>query len=288
MELKRVALVMADISGYTRFMKIHTMSLLHAEAIITELLEAVLDHAEFPLTLSKLEGDAAFMYATLDDDRQTAAAATRDILRQVTAFFEAFHAKERALIACDTCRCEGCNHIAELKLKAFLHVGEVAFKKIRQFEELAGEDVILIHRLLKNTVPAKEYILLTERFYELSGGIGDSPLEARTEEAEGLGPVAVRVHYPAGDPTPLPPRPAPAPPSPDNPELMALANRMNDYAVKRALGRMEQPRFNHLPNTKLSPASLLDYFVVGIGNNLMEAIHYRLQRKARGSRPMLS
>ena len=282
MELKRVVLVMADISGYTRFMKIHTMSLLHAEAIITELLEAVLDHAEFPLTLSKLEGDAAFMYATLDDDRQAAAAA-QDILRQVTAFFEAFHAKERALIACDTCRCEGCNHIAELRLKAFLHVGEVAFKKIRQFEELAGEDVILIHRLLKNTVPAKEYILLTERFYELSGGIGEGPLEARTEEAEGLGSVAVRVYYPAGDATPLPPRPAPAPPTPGNPELWALTNRFNDYAVKRALGRVEQPRFSHLPNEKLNPASLLSYFVVGIGSNILATLqHQRSQKQVKG------
>jgi len=37
-------------------------------------------------------------------------------------------------------------------------------KKIRQFEELAGEPVILIHRLLKNTIQAKEYILLTQAF----------------------------------------------------------------------------------------------------------------------------
>ena len=278
MEIKRVALVLADISGYTRFMKIHTMSLLHAEAIITDLLEAVIDHAEFPLTLSKLEGDAAFMYATLDDDRPAAAAA-QDILRQVAAFFEAFHAKERALIACDTCRCEGCNHIAELKLKAFLHVGEAAFKKIRQFEELAGEDVILIHRLLKNTIPAKEYILLTDQFYALSGGLGDSPLETRTEEAEGLGAVGVRVYYPAGDATPLPPRPAPAPPSPDNPELMALGKRWNDYAIKRALGRVEQPRFSHLPNVKLSPMSLLSYFVGGIGINVPAMLRHQLSHK---------
>ncbi len=282
MEIKKVFLVLADISGYTRFMRVHTMSLLHAEAIVTELLEAVIDVAEFPLTLSKLEGDAAFLYAALDDDSRASAAA-QDILRQVTAFFEAFRAREHALIACDTCRCEGCNHIAELRLKAFLHVGEVAIKKIRQFEELAGENVILIHRLLKNTIPAKEYILLTEQFYALSGGLGDSPLETRTEEAEGLGPVGVRVYYPAGDATPLPPRPAPAPPSPDNAELLALANRFNDYAVKRALGRVEQPRFSHLPNVKLSPVSLLSYFVVGIGANVLATLQHQLsQKKAEG------
>jgi len=37
MEIKRLALVLVDISGYTRFLKAHTMSLLHAEAIITDL-----------------------------------------------------------------------------------------------------------------------------------------------------------------------------------------------------------------------------------------------------------
>ena len=152
MEIKRLVLVLVDISGYTNFIKMHTMSLLHAEAIVTDLLEAVIDHAEYPLTLSKLEGDAAFLYAKLDDEGEAGAAA-RDILNQVTEFFEAFRAKERALIACDVCRCDACDNIEQLKLKAFLHVGETVIKQIRQFEELAGENVILIHRLLKNSIP---------------------------------------------------------------------------------------------------------------------------------------
>jgi hypothetical protein len=64
---------------------------------------------------------------------------------------------------------------------------------------------------------------------------------------------------------------------------MALANRMNDYAVKRALGRVEQPRFSHLPNVKLGPASLLSYFVVGIGNNILAALQHQLsQKQAKG------
>ena len=49
MELKRVCLVLADISGYTRFTRMHFTSLLHAEEIITELLEAVIQAAAFPL-----------------------------------------------------------------------------------------------------------------------------------------------------------------------------------------------------------------------------------------------
>jgi class 3 adenylate cyclase len=265
MEIKKVFLVLADISGYTGFMRTHQANdLIHAETIITELLEAVIDASQFPLTLSKLEGDAAFLYATFADDSQAPAAA-QEILRQVTAFFNAFRAKERALIACSACRCEACDNIAELKLKAFLHVGEAAIKKIRQFEELAGQDVILIHRLLKNTVVAKEYILLTEPFYALSGGLGDSPLERRTEDAEGFNPVAVRVYYPAGDSAPLPPRPAPDQMTSD---MLAWGERMVNYTLKRTLGRVE-PHFNHLPNVKLNPASDVGLFAKMIFGKIM-------------------
>ncbi|MDQ4044698.1 MAG: DUF2652 domain-containing protein [Chloroflexota bacterium] len=265
MEIKRLALVLVDISGYTRFMRLHTMSLLHAEAIITELLEAVIDQAHHPLTLSKLEGDAAFLYAVLEDDTQAHAVA-QDVLQQVMLFFDVFNTTERALIACDACRCEACNQISRLKLKAFLHVGEAVIKKVRQFEELAGEDVILIHRLLKNSVAAKEYVLMTQAFHELSGGLAEHMPETRIEECEGLGEVCVTLYCPPGEEPALPPRPAPAAPLPGTP-FGAMLSRWNRYAARRMLGRTPRREFSHLPDTKLTPVSLWDYFVVGIGSN---------------------
>lgn len=271
MEIKRLALVLIDISGYTRFMKMHTMSMLHAEVIITELLEAVIDHAEYPLTLSKLEGDAAFLYATLEGDEH-ARAATQAILLQIDAFFDAFKTKERTLIACDGCRCEACNNISKLKLKAFLHVGQGVVKKIRQFEELAGEDVILIHRLLKNTVPAKEYVLLTQAFYDLSGGFAKRTAETRTEECEGIGPVVAQVYYPQDEDTPLPPRPAPGPPVPGTASA-ALRERWNAYAAGRIRGQIARPNFAHLP------FSWWDYFVAGLGGNILATIRYWRRQK---------
>ena len=62
MDIFPAFLVMTDISGYTRFMRMHTSSLLHAEQIITELIEAVLDKADYPLTVGKQEGDGVFFY----------------------------------------------------------------------------------------------------------------------------------------------------------------------------------------------------------------------------------
>ncbi|HUX23883.1 MAG TPA: DUF2652 domain-containing protein [Burkholderiales bacterium] len=187
MELKHVALVIADIGGYTRFITFHKTALLHAQEIISQLLETIVEHAVFPLTLNKLEGDAALMYADMGDEQTIAA---RDVAGQVMAFFSAFHAKSRELSGSRAnCPCDACQHILDLKLKAVLHHGVVAIKKIRQFEELTGEDVILAHRLLKNGVSKAEYILMTASFHHLAGDLPGYRGEKGKESYADLGVV---------------------------------------------------------------------------------------------------
>ena len=194
MELRNVALAIVDIGGYTGFLKFHRTSLLHAQEIIAQLLEAVIDNASHPLVLNKLEGDAVFLYAELDDGDVSGA---RDIARQVKDFFATFHIKARELSGSRSgCPCEACQRIVDLKLKAVLHRGVAGFRKIRQFDELTGEDVILVHRLLKNTVTAKEYILMTNAFHDLAGDPLDSRGQAHEEHYEDLGSVSVRVFFP--------------------------------------------------------------------------------------------
>lgn len=194
MELKKVVLVIADVSGYTQFIKFNKTSLLHAEEIISQLLETVIDKADYPLVLNKLEGDAAFMYAEVGDAE---AEAVRDVVQQVQAFFAAFHTKVQELSnGRSACPCDACQRIRNLQLKAVVHTGVAAFKKIRQFDELAGEEVILAHRLLKNTVPSHEYILMTEAVYALIADTPEWRTELREESYDGLGTVRVKVLYP--------------------------------------------------------------------------------------------
>ena len=251
MELKRACLAIADISGYTRFLMLHSTSLLHAEVIITELLEAVIGRAEHPLTIAKLEGDAVFLYAITEDPGPAA----RDVLQQATSFFDAFREKECELIACNICRCPACQSIEKLRLKVILHYGEIAVKQIKQFTELAGENVILIHRLLKNTVPGKEYIMMTDTFYKLSGVVEGA--ELRSEHAEGIGEVNVRVWYPPVDIN-LPPRPAPLFPQPGT-KSAALYDRFNAYAHRRLSGLESRRRFSSLADLKINAFSRLGY-----------------------------
>jgi class 3 adenylate cyclase len=194
METKKVALVIVDISGYTQFIRSEKMSAVHAEEIIFDLLEAVIDKAAYPLTLNKLEGDAALLYAELKDDE---AAVASDVARQAQAFFDVFYERARLLSSERAdCDCNACQRILDLRLKAFLHCGEVVFKKIRQFEEMAGEDVIIAHRLTKNSIPSNEYILMTEAFHQLAGDLPNMNMETRQENYEELGTVNINVFYP--------------------------------------------------------------------------------------------
>lgn len=194
MRLTHAVMVLADISGYTQFITNREVSLLHAEQIINDLLESMIDRTEHPLILNKLEGDAAFLYAESGDDH---AAAANNALIQVAALFPAFYQRlDRIRQDRSHCGCDACANVGNLQLKAFVHCGEIAVKQFRQFEELAGEDVILIHRLMKNHVPGREYVLLSGAVTSLwppAVGLG----QAYSEEFEGMGLLELRLLDPA-------------------------------------------------------------------------------------------
>ena len=191
MRLTHAVLVLADISGYTAFITNRETSLLHAEQIITSLLEAMIDRTEHPLVLNKLEGDAAFLWAESGADH---AAAMRDALVQVHALFAAFDARLAQLRSeRGNCTCEACANLGGLRIKAFVHCGEVAVKQVRQFEELAGEDVILVHRLMKNHLAEREYVLLSERAAQLWPLPAGAAARAHAEEFEGLGELRLTI-----------------------------------------------------------------------------------------------
>lgn len=158
--ITEAVLLIVDISGYTRFVQQRPVSLEHAEAIVTELMESIIDRAGSPLVVNKLEGDAALLYLETHGARREA---IHDALAQVATFFEVFAVSlQRISNARSHCNCEACANIESLQLKAFLDVGDIVVKQVRQFEEIAGEVVIRVHRMTKNSLPSHEYVLMTE------------------------------------------------------------------------------------------------------------------------------
>jgi Protein of unknown function (DUF2652) len=75
---------------------------------------------------------------------------------------QAFLARRERIKQDDLCDCESCTQLDNLSLKFVAHEGEVAEQRVKRHVELAGVDVILVHRMLKNRVPVLEYVLMTD------------------------------------------------------------------------------------------------------------------------------
>src|SRR6201999_1798007 len=133
----------------------------------------------------EIEGDAAFLSREIDslDGGATVAAMNQAVLDM----HRAFH-RERRYVASNLCPCNGCEQADNLKLKFVAHVGEVATQTIRERRKLVGIDVILVHRLLKNSVQTPEYLLFSEELYRNCGDAFD-PVQQAEQELEGIGRV---------------------------------------------------------------------------------------------------
>src|SRR6266545_3074228 len=133
-------LILADISGFTAF--VTGTELEHGAEITGVLLEVVMHRLAPPLEIQELEGEA----------------------------FLAFKDEQRRLAADDGCSCRACRGIDGLDLKFVTHHGRFIRQVVGGRSRVAGPDVILVHRLLKNSVDAAAYLLLTAAALERIGG----------------------------------------------------------------------------------------------------------------------
>src|SRR5208283_584740 len=99
-----------------------------------------------PFRLAKFEGDAAFVYALAD---KVDGSLLQD---SIEAAYCAFRKRLRNIRQANSCVCQACSRMQSLDVKFVVHHGDFVRQKIAGREELAGRDVILVHRLLKNEV----------------------------------------------------------------------------------------------------------------------------------------
>ena len=147
--------VIADISGYTSFLA--GVELDHAQDIIADLMDTVVRCLRPPFKLAKFEGDAAFFYAIGDSFDGSL---LQDAIE--SAYF-AFRKRLRNIEQATSCQCKACYGMQQLDLKFVVHHGEFVKQRMAGRDELAGRDVILVHRLLKNSVKER----LGDRAYVL-------------------------------------------------------------------------------------------------------------------------
>jgi hypothetical protein len=184
MEAQDGTLVLADISGFTAF--VTATELEHAPQIIGTLLEAVMRRLSPPLEIQEVEGDAVF--ALGPDGALRPPARLLDVLHSA---FVAFKEARQELAADESCSCGACRGVESLDLKIVAHHGRFLRHAVGGRAQVAGVDVILAHRLLKNGVTtSRAYVLLTDA---LLVWLGLDPVElglvARVESYEHLGDV---------------------------------------------------------------------------------------------------
>jgi class 3 adenylate cyclase len=190
---QQLVIILADISGYTKFMVENQLAAVHGQLCITFLIETILREVDIPLQLQEIEGDAVFLYAAHPGDD----AAWRDVLAQVRTklvrFFDAFIEGMITAGEATPCKCAICRNAHDLRLKVIVHSGRAVFHTIGRFSQVSGTDVILAHRLLKNSVPSSEYLLMTEAAYRDLGREMDGEFLEGAEVCEGFGSVKTYV-----------------------------------------------------------------------------------------------
>lgn len=185
MAIRRAVLLIADIGGYTAYMNWNRMHLAHAQLAVGQLLKSVIDAGK-GLKLAKLEGDAALFWAP---------EGTANVLvcERLSRMRQSFFARRERIKKDYECQCASCEQLDNLTLKFVAHEGEVAEQKVKRHVELAGVDVILIHRMLKNTVPVLEYVLMTDVVAQCLDDSVRQLCLPLTHDFEGLGETS--THY---------------------------------------------------------------------------------------------
>lgn len=192
-------LLLADIGGYTSFLQ--SVAIAHqddafadgavpdAYAMMSNLLDGIVGRLVPPFTLSKLEGDAVFAYAT-DVALVPRGAALLDCIGECYADF-----RRRLELAHEiwTCRCNGCSRIDVLELKFIVHAGPFVIQEIAGGQELVGPEVVMAHRLLKTRAAE----LAGHGAYALITAAAAARFDVPTEDAVPI--VETYDHYPPID-----------------------------------------------------------------------------------------
>lgn len=183
--------ILTDISGYTEFLTRSELD--HAQDTLQNLFDAQLAHINYPFVISGFRGDAIFMYVP-----DTNYCEPQTFLEALENLYFVFADTLRQMTHNTTCTCRACRNMSKLDLKMVIHHGEYAIQKLGDREELLGADVIVPHRMLKNSVIEKtgigSYALFSEAAVKASNLLQLAyPLIPHSEVYEHLGEVDMQV-----------------------------------------------------------------------------------------------
>ena len=183
--------LIADISGYTGYLA--GVELDHAEDILSDLLGVIVNALRPNFRLSRIEGDAAFMFATAEKVDGSM------LLDTIERCYFRFRRRRRDVRQATSCECNACLRIPDLDLKFVVHHGPALPQKVAGRRELLGLDAIVVHRLLKNEVVERlgmtAYALISQKCIDASdidpAALG---MHGHTEVYDRIGDVPAWAH----------------------------------------------------------------------------------------------
>ena len=192
---KEVIFFITDISGYTRFIVANEKEMVHSQIIVRDLINTIISEIKAPMQVIRLEGDAIFLYVDKGDPLVRWELVQVTLLEILITFFRVFSNKIAELTLHKICNCNACNNVDRLKLKVVAHSGKTLFFNINDILEMSGTAPIIVHRLLKNSITADEYVLMTETALE-DLMVSREDVEMGSESYDELGTIKTFLYYP--------------------------------------------------------------------------------------------
>jgi uncharacterized protein YndB with AHSA1/START domain len=157
---------MADIGGYTTFLQ--GVGIEHAKEITSHLFNGMLKVNKDRWKVGNVVGDCLFFYAEGREEPEP-------LFQHLRTLYGEFRGSVTDIAARSTCHCGACTRTSELRLKFIVHAGQYDTQNIGGRTELIGPDIVVAHRLLKNSVPLAEYALLTPAVGDTVAGLASTP-----------------------------------------------------------------------------------------------------------------
>jgi len=170
--------ILADIGGYTGFLT--GVGIEHGKEITSHLFNSLLKCNRGRWKVANIEGDCIFFYC---EGREP----PEELLDHIRTLYTDFSDRTVDIASRSSCPCGACSRTSDLKLKFIVHGGEFDKQKIGNREELIGPEVVVAHRLLKNSVPVAEYALVTPALGNLSGS--ETPATSGSDTYQDVGTV---------------------------------------------------------------------------------------------------
>jgi hypothetical protein len=182
---RRGFLSLADISGYTSYLAASELE--HAQSVLAELLQLLIDELTPTMTLCEVEGDAIYTYAW--EERFTRG---ETLLELIESIYVRFRDRVDGIRRLTTCQCNACRLIPNLDLKFITHHGAFILQRLAGTEKPVGSSVNMLHRLAKSHVTEETgwrgYSLFSQPAIQQIG-LNTNGMRKLEEEYESLGTI---------------------------------------------------------------------------------------------------